>query len=238
MRLDTQSFFFFFFYVFEKQRKSLLHTLNCYGKASLLFSIVPFLGNICISIHLVCIFFFGPAFLEANSINWRNIIILHFYFLVLDFDFCWGPVYARDPIQPIDGKEQYEGLNRHDNRCYWESPGCVCPPVFLFLMFFFFLRYWRQLVDKKNGGLVLPSIMVLLMLTMAIDASILFCPHPLLIGHCMLLFPRRCCWYQYAYIYWKGRTSQFCKDSSNTSFFQLSSSPSCSSVPSILNTNI
>lgn len=69
----------------------------------------------------------------------------------------------------------------------------VFAPLFSFFLCFFFLRYWRQLVDKKNGGLVLPSIMVLLMLTMAIDASILFCPHPLLIGHCMLLFPRRCC---------------------------------------------
>ena len=76
-----------------------------------------------------------------------------------------------------------------------ESPGCVCSPLFFFSFFFFLfsLRYWRQLVEKKNGGLVVASIMVLLTLMVAIDASILPCPRPLLIGHCMLLFPRRCC---------------------------------------------
>ena len=193
MRLDTQSFFFFFFfYVFEKQRKSLLHTLNCYGKASLLFSIVPFLGNICISIHLVCIFFLVQhSWKQTASIEEiSSSCISTFWSLTL---ISVGALYMHVTLfSRLTAKNNMKGSigttivaieNRQD----------VFAPLFSFFLCFFFLRYWRQLVDKKNGGLVLPSIMVLLMLTMAIDASILFCSHPLLIGHCMLLFPRRCC---------------------------------------------
>ena len=138
MRLDTQSFFFFSSFMFLKSKEKAFCILWIVMEKPVYCSQSCRFWVTFASASTLCVFFFfGPAFLEANSINWRNIIILHFYFLVLDFDFCWGPVYARDPIQPIDGKEQYEGLNRHDNRCYWESPGCVCPPVFLFLMFFF-----------------------------------------------------------------------------------------------------
>lgn len=205
MRLDTQSFSFMFL---KKQRKSLLHTLDCYGEASLLSSIVSFFffGNICISTSLVYIIFWSsiPGGKQHQFEEISSSCISTSWSLT---SIGAMAAYARDPIQPID-EEQYEGLNRHDNqhRCYWGITRlCLFPPIFLFVSFssFFFPRYWRQLVEKKNGGLVVASIMVLLTLMVAIDASILPCPRLLLIGHCMLLFPRRCCWYQYVYIYGK-----------------------------------